>query len=220
MIHWFTGHNNSLTWWGVHMFGSGHSLGIPWQTSHSPVWTQEVPAHYCHYCRYCCDLRSWWPVTANEKQTKFLRRNCPHLCAVLHYPWHFNGLLNYFQICVDSWFIQRSTHYKRNRSNNTYLKTNKSECSPGGAVHNLFYTKQNDWYSKSGAVFKMWCKRVLSGSRSFKSRVDCEDGSDCSPVRTGGRLFSSSLSQTAGPQSITDGALSDHGSDQGISSPD
>lgn len=34
------------------------------------------------------------------------------------------------------------------------------------------------------------------------------------------RPLSSSLSQTAGHQSVTDGALSDHGSDQGISTPD
>lgn len=85
------------------------------QTCCNSIWTQQE--HYCQRCDWYC----LWPVTANEKQTKFQQWNCPHLCAFLHYPWHFNNLLNYFQIRVDSWFIQSGT-LQRNRSNNRYLK--------------------------------------------------------------------------------------------------
>lgn len=67
------------------------------------------------------------------------------------------------------------------------------------------------------------CLSMLSGSRTGKGAGGCEGRAACSPVRTvraRTRLSSSSLSQTAGHRSIADGALSDHGSDQGISTSD
>lgn len=88
------------------------------------IWTQLEPMVYCQRC----DLYCFWPVTVNEKQTKFQQGNCPHSCVILHYPWHFNSPLNYFQICSDSWFIQRST-LQINWSKNCYLTTQKSRTS-------------------------------------------------------------------------------------------
>lgn len=90
------------------------------------IWTQQEAVHYCQRCDCYC----LWPVTANEKQTKFQQWNCPHLCAILHYPWHFNSLLNYFQIRADNRFIQCGT-LQRNWSNNRYLKTDKSKNIQG-----------------------------------------------------------------------------------------
>lgn len=94
------------------------------------IWTQQEPKHCCQRSDWCC----LWPVTANEKQAKFQQWNCPHLCAILYYPWHFNSLLNYFQIRADSWFIQRGT-LQRTWSNNKYPRTHKSKTSEGGYTH-------------------------------------------------------------------------------------
>lgn len=85
------------------------------------IWTQQEALHYCLMCDWSCLP----PVTANENQTKFQRWNCPHLCTILHYPRHFNSLLNYFQIHTDSWFILSRT-LQRNWSNSTYLKGHSS----------------------------------------------------------------------------------------------
>ena len=118
--------------WSVVTFLPGHSLRIPSQTSCNSFWTRQEPVHCCHYYS---DLCSVWPVTANEKQTKFQDSNCPCLCAFPHYPWHFNSPLNYFQIRVDNWFIQRRTLQRKRikqRISKNRWETDKSKHIRGG----------------------------------------------------------------------------------------
>ncbi len=117
------------------------------------IWTQQEHVHCCLRCDWYC----LWPVTANEKQTKFQQWNCPHLCAILHYPWHFNSLLNYFQIRTDSWFIQCGT-LQRNWSNNRYLKTENIQ----GELHTL--CGLSELYKLFNIVIVVWLNKSLPAS--------------------------------------------------------
>lgn len=56
--------------------------------------------------------------------------NCPCLYAIHHYPWHFNGLYNCFQVQVYRWFIQRNTP-KRASDQTAKLTPDKSGSNQG-----------------------------------------------------------------------------------------